>query len=117
MYNYYTDLKRKEKLEEEKKEIEKEKRLKLIRQKKMKQYSKNYEKRIKKFMYDMAEKPIFLREITKPFTTTREELLFEESDKILFHKGFVFNLYQTDKERLNNYINEKEKEKDYEKFK
>ena len=33
MYNYYTDLKRKEKLEEEKKEIEKEKRLKLIRQK------------------------------------------------------------------------------------
>ncbi len=115
MYNYYTDLKRKEKLEEEKKEIEKEKRLKLIRQKKMKQYSKNYEKRIKKFMYDMAEKPIFLREITKPFTTTREELLFEESDKILFHKGFVFNLYQTDKERLNNYINEKEKEKDYEK--
>ena len=122
MYNYYTDLKRKEKLEEEKKEIEKEKRLKLIRQKKMKQYSKNYEKRIKKFMYDMAEKPIFLREITKPFTTTREELLstreellFEESNKILFHKGFVFNLYQTDKERLNNYINEKEKEKDYEK--
>ena len=115
MYNYYTDLKRKEKLEEEKKEIEKEKRLKLIRQKKMKQYSKNYEKRIKKFMYDMAEKPIYLREITKPFTTTREELLFEESNKILFHKGFVFNLYQTDKERLNNYINEKEKEKDYEK--
>ena len=35
MYNYYTDLKRKEKLEEEKKEIEKEKRLKLIRHKKM----------------------------------------------------------------------------------
>ena len=110
MYNYYTDLKRKEKLKEEKKELEKEKQLQKKREKKMKEYSKNYENRIKKFIYSMAEKPIQLREYKKPFLTTREELLFEESNKILFHKGFVFNLYQTDRERLNNYINLHEKE-------
>ena len=80
----------------------------------MKQYTRNYENRIQKFIYDMADKPVILRETIKPFTTTREELLFEENNKILFHKGFVFNLYQTDRERLNTYINEREKEKDYE---
>ncbi len=110
MYNYYTDLKRKEKLNEEKKELEKEKQLQKKREKKMKEYSKNYENRIKNFIYSMAEKPIQLRESKKPFLTTREELLFEESNKILFHKGFIFNLYQTDRERLNNYINQHEKE-------
>ncbi len=114
MYNYYTDLKKKEKLEEEEKEKERKKKMKIIRDRKMKEYTRNYENRIKKFIYDMADKPVILRETIKPFTTTREELLFEESNKILFHKGFVFNLYQTDRERLNTYINEKEKEKDYE---
>ena len=64
--------------------------------------------------FKKSDKPVILRESIKPFTTTREELLFEESNKILFHKGFIFNLYQTDRERLNTYINEKEKEKDYE---
>ena len=114
MYNYYIKLKKKEKLEEEEKEKERKKKMKIIREKKMKQYTRNYENRIKKFIYDMADKPVILRESIKPFTTTREELLFEESNKILFHKGFIFNLYQTDRERLNTYINEKEKEKDYE---
>ena len=114
MYNYYIELKKKEKLEEEEKEKERKKKMKIIRERKMKQYTRNYENRIKKFIYDMADKPVILRESIKPFTTTREELLFEESNKILFHKGFVFNLYQTDRERLNTYINEKEKEKDYE---
>ena len=114
MYNYYIELKKKEKLEEEEKEKERKKKMKIIREKKMKQYTRNYENRIKKFIYDMADKPVILRESIKPFTTTREELLFEESNKILFHKGFVFNLYQTDRERLNTYINEREKEKDYE---
>ena len=110
MYNYYTDLKRKEKLNEEKKELEKEKQIQKKREKKMKEYSKNYENRIKNFIYSMAERPIQLRESKKPFLTTREELLFEESNKILYHKGFVFNLYQTDRERLNNYINQNERE-------
>ena len=106
MYNYYTDLKKKEKLEEEEKEKERKKKMKIIRDRKMKEYTRNYENRIKKFIYDMADKPVILRETIKPFTTTREELLFEESNKILFHKGFIFNLYQTDRERLNTYINE-----------
>ena len=109
MYNYYIDLKIKQKLEEEKKEAERKKRRKKIRDKKMLEYTKNYENRIKNFIYNMAEKPIHIRENPKPFSTTREEFLTEESDKILFHKGFIFNLYQTDKDRVNAYQNEREK--------
>ena len=113
MYNYYTDLKLRQKLEEEKKEEERKKRRKKIREKKMIEYTKNYENRIKNFIYNMAEKPIHIRENPKPFSTTREELLTEESDKILFHKGFIFNLYQTDKDRINAYQNEREKYDEY----
>ena len=113
MYNYYIDLKIKQKLEEEKKEAERKKRRKKIRDKKMLEYTKNYENRIKNFIYNMAEKPIHIRENPKPFSTTREEFLTEESDKILFHKGFIFNLYQTDKDRINAYQNEREKYEEY----
>ena len=113
MYNYYTDLKLRKKLEEEKKEAERKKRRKKIREKKMMEYTKNYENRIKNFIYNMAEKPIHIRENPKPFSTTREEYLTEESDKILFHKGFIFNLYQTDKDRVNAYQNEREKYEEY----
>ena len=49
------------------------------------------------------------RENPKQYSTTREEFLIEERDKILFHKGFIFNLYQTDKDRVNAYQNEREK--------
>ena len=113
MYNYYTDLKIKKKQLEEQKEEERKKRRKKLHDKKMKEYTRNYENRIKNFIYNMAEKPIHLRENPKPFSTTREEFLTEESDKILFHKGFIFNLYQTDKERVNAYQNEREKYEEY----
>ena len=111
MYNYYTDLKRKEKLEEEEKEKEKEKRDLKKREKRMEKFTKNYEKRIQNFIYQMAEKPILLREIKKPFSTTREELLFEESNKILFHKGFTNNLYHKDRDKINKYKEYEEREK------
>ena len=111
MYNYYTDLKRKEKLEEEEKKKEKEKRDLKKREKRMEKFTKNYEKRIQNFIYQMAEKPILLREIKKPFSTTREELLFEESNKILFHKGFTNNLYHKDRDKINKYKEYEEREK------
>ena len=79
----------------------------------MMEYTKNYENRIKNFIYNMAEKPIQIRENPKQYSTTREEFLIEERDKILFHKGFIFNLYQTDKDRVNAYQNEREKYEEY----
>ena len=97
MYNYYIDLKLKAKLLEEEKEKEKLKLRKKNHEKKMMEYTKNYENRIKNFIYNMAEKPIQIRENPKQYSTTREEFLIVERDKIFFHKGFIFNLYQTDK--------------------
>ena len=113
MYNYYTDLKIKAKLREDEKEKERLKLRKKNHEKKMIEYTKNYENRIKNFIYNMAEKPIQIRENPKQYLTTREEFLTEERDKILFHKGFVFNLYQTDKDRVNAYQNEREKYEEY----
>ena len=114
MYNYYLDLKRKKQIEEVKKNEEKKKILKKKHDKKLLEYTKNYENRIKNFIYQMAEKPILLKEQKELFSTTREKLLNEESDKILFNKGFVFHFnraerdkgtfYRKETEGLNEYI-------------
>ena len=47
----------------------------------------------------MAEKPIELKEPKYHITTTRQELIKEESNKILSKKGFVFSTYQTEREK------------------
>ena len=51
----------------------------------------------------MAEKPIELKEPKYHITTTRQELIKEESNKILSKKGFVFSTYQTEREKALKY--------------
>ena len=109
MYNYFKDLKIRQKLLEAKKEEEKQKKLKEIHDKDLMKYTSNYENRIINFIYQMAEKPIKLRDNPKSFLTTREKLLIEESDKILFPKRFNLKKKYKNKETINSYENKKDK--------
>ena len=52
----------------------------------------------------MAEKPIELKRQKYTITTTREDLLKEEANKIISKKGFVFSSYKTEKEKANDYL-------------
>lgn len=52
----------------------------------------------------MAEKPIELKRQKYTISTTREDLLKEEANKILSKKGFVFSSYKTEKEKANDYL-------------
>lgn len=52
----------------------------------------------------MAEKPIELKRQKYTITTTREDLLKEEANKIISKKGFVFSSYKTEKEKVNDYL-------------
>ena len=96
MYNYYIYLKNQK---EEEKKLKNEKnsiKKKQIREKKLERFTKNYEERIKNFIYQMAVNPIQILNQKELFSTNREKLLFEESDKILFNKGFIFSLHENE---------------------
>lgn len=91
MYNVYTAQKRKEEDEMKKRNEMLMKRRKVKHKKQLTQLAEKYEQRIRVFLYDMIKKPIYIRDIKKKNTSTRQDLLFEESDKILSKKGFVFS--------------------------
>ena len=99
MYNYYLDLKRKNQIEDEKKEEEKKKRLKKKHDQQILEYTKKYEDRIKNFIYQMVEKPILIQHNKDKITTTREELLNEEKNKIISNKTFASNFNRIDKDK------------------
>ena len=67
-----------------------------------------YDNRIKQFILKMAEKPIILKKNKDKNMTTREELYDSSSNKILDKKGFLFKSYKSDKERINEILNNKE---------
>ena len=91
MYNVYTAQKRKEEDEMKKRNEMLMKRRKVKHKKQLTQLAEKYEQRIRGFLYEMVKKPIYIRDIKTKNTSTRQDLLFEESDKILFKKGFVFS--------------------------
>ena len=62
---------------------------------------KGYENRIKDFLYKMAEKPIIIKKNDEMHMTTRQELYASSSNKILYKKGFIFNSFKSDKQRIN----------------
>ncbi len=99
MYNYYIDLKRKNQIEDEKKEEEKKKRLKKKHDQQILEYTKKYENRIKNFVYQMVEKPILIQNNKDKISTTREQLLNEEKNKIISNKSFVSHFNRIDKDK------------------
>ena len=79
----------------------------------MKILVENYEKRIKKFVLKLAEKPIIIKKQKDKFLTSREEYYAKTSNKIIDKKGFSFKFYKTEKERIEEYIREKNKIDNY----
>ena len=67
-----------------------------------------YENRIKDFLYKMAEKPIIIKKNDEMHMTTRQELYASSSNKILYKKGFIFNSFKSDKQRINELLKNKE---------
>lgn len=75
----------------------------------MKKLVDNYEKRIKNFVLKLAEHPIIVKKNKDKYLTSREEFYASNSNKIIDKKGFSFKFYKTEKERINEYIKEKNK--------
>ena len=75
----------------------------------MKKLVDNYEKRIKNFVLKLAEHPIIVKKNKDKYLTSREEFYANNSNKIIDKKGFSFKFYKTEKERINEYIKEKNK--------
>lgn len=103
MYNYYTDLKRKQKEEENKKLFNYKIKLSKMHKKNLEKFTKNYEERVKNFMYDMATHPIYMQNNNTKISTNREDFLNEEKDKILSKSGFVHSIYRTHRENALEY--------------
>ena len=103
MYNYYTYLKRKQKEEENKKLLNNNIKLSKIHEKNLEKFTKNYEERVKNFMYDMTSHPIYFQNNSTKISTNREDFLNEEKDKILSKTGFVHSIYRTDRENALEY--------------
>lgn len=95
MYNFYIEQKRQEELESKKRAETELHKQQLKRKKRLPQLVENYEARIKNFLYEMVEHPILIKDKKEKNTSTRQDLLFEESNKILSKKGFVFNHFPT----------------------
>ena len=75
----------------------------------MKKLIDNYEKRIKNFVLKLAEHPIIVKKNKDKYLTSREEFYANNSNKIIDKKGFSFKYYKTEKERINEYIKERNK--------
>ena len=103
MYNYYTDLKKKQKEEENKKKLDYNIKLSKIHKRNLEKFTKNYEERVKNFMYDMTSHPIYLQNSNTKISTNREDFLNEEKDKILSKSGFIHSIYRTDRENALEY--------------
>ena len=68
----------------------------------------NYESRMKDFVLKMAEKPIILKKERDKYSTSRQEFFALTSNKILDKKGFQFKSYKSDKERINEFLKDKQ---------
>ena len=59
----------------------------------------------------MINTPIVITDYEEPVDNTRKLFLEEENQKIKGKKGFVFTNFQTEKERIKDYLSNREKEK------
>ena len=107
MYNYYMDEKRKkEKMKKERMKKDEE-IFRENRKKEIKRLSSGYENRLKNFIYDMAHEPIIIHDRENQIETTRKQLFDEEADKIRDRHGFILKGFKTEKQRIEEYLNEK----------
>lgn len=74
----------------------------------MEKYVESYENRIKGFIYQMAASPIKIKDYKNQIYSSRKELLDEENDKIIGNKGFVFKKFKTERQRIEELMEERE---------
>lgn len=55
----------------------------------------------------MANSPVMIKDYHNIVSSTRKDLLDEEHDKIIGTKGFVFSNYKTEKQRVEEYMEQK----------
>jgi hypothetical protein len=56
----------------------------------------------------MAQKPLKIKDYQMNISSTRKELMDEENEKILGKRGFIFTTYKTEKQRIEEYLKEKD---------
>lgn len=111
MYNYYVYAKKEK--EKENEEILKKRELKRVESEK--RLVQNYEERVKKFIYKFSTKPYKIVKNRSSSINPREDLLKEESHKIINKKGIIFKEFETDKQRLEKFLKEKSENEGYDK--
>ena len=68
----------------------------------------NHNNRIKNFIFKMANHPQEIKNYINPIVSSRQELLNEEGEKILGNRGMIFKSFQTEKERIKEYLKKRE---------
>jgi hypothetical protein len=107
MYNYYVNEKKiKQEREKEANEY-KQQKLKHKRKKELEKLVEGYEGRLKNFLYNMASEPIVISDYNNNINSSRKLYLDESAAKIIGHKGFVHKGYKTEKQRVEDYLKEK----------
>ena len=104
MFNLYTYEKKLLENLKEKSEEESKRQFKIKRKKKLKELSKNYDNRMKNFIFSMCEKPIILGKKN-----------YEDELNKTFNKKFIFGEYKTEKQRLEERESIKNKLNEYDK--
>jgi hypothetical protein len=107
MYNYYTEEKRKKESKTKLKEKKDQNKMKQKRHIERDQLVANYESRLKNFVYTMAAEPVHIKEYQPIIETCRKQLYDEEANKILDRHGFILKGYKTEKERIEEYLRER----------
>jgi hypothetical protein len=122
MYNYYSYINNKN-LQIKTDKIQKEEdHHKQKRKHNIEKLVTGYENRLKHFIYNMASEPILIKDSSVNIQTTRKQLLDEQVDKIRDGHGFVLKGFKTEKQRIEDYLDEKnygyidKREKEFIKF-
>ena len=103
MYNIYSYEKRKKEEKERKLNEAKTKRQEKKHKKDLDELTTKYKRRIENFLYEMATHPVVLNDPDFKTKQKRKNLT----------QNFSFKSFQTDKERLANYLKEHQYENDY----
>lgn len=111
MYNYYKYETQKKKEKEDllatKDKVDKQS--KHLKEKQHKQeLVVNHNNRIKDFILKMVNEPQEINNYINPIASTREMLLNEQNEKIIGGRGMVFKSFQTEKERVSEYLKTRE---------
>jgi hypothetical protein len=107
MYNYYLNEKR-VKQEKEKEDMErKQQKMKTKRKHEMTKLITGHEARLKNFLYNMASEPITIVDYNNNVQSSRKNYLDENSNKILGRHGFILKGYKTEKQRIEDYLKER----------